>query len=430
MALDRERGSTATPESDGRVESGTGVVGILIAFLAVIGLIIAAIVAWAAFTGDGDGEGLNVGVTASDIHSNPEEYYGVSVMVSGEVNEVIGPNAFTIGGEGFLGGDELLIITADGVPLPEGLDRDADEALAEDDIVQVTGTVSEFVLTDIEEDAGIDLEEVVFEEFDRQPTLVAETVNLTPRLSELPTGAISIEQINENEDLFDGLEVTVNGETGNVWGPGAFMLRRGAGQDAPVTITAEEQILVVGGSDVVPSNIVEGTPLDVTGVVRLIDEDGEEQAIEEEFGFDIEDGLLDAWADEPVIIVSAVTAGPTEATIEIERMMTDVLAYIGTQVTTGGVVDDVIHPQAFVLTDDSDTAAVNLEVLVVGGSDVINETIVDQAFVQVTGTPYFFDNDFEAEYGSDFGFLWEDEAFEDYDENTIVIVADSIEVVR
>ncbi len=56
--------------------------------------------------------GPEVGVTVSDIADNPQEYYGSEVTVSGEVGELIGPRAFTIGTQDDASGGALLVIGA------------------------------------------------------------------------------------------------------------------------------------------------------------------------------------------------------------------------------------------------------------------------------------------------------------------------------
>lgn len=48
-----------------------------------------------------ESEGPASGVVVSDITDNPSEYFGSTVTISGEVNDLAGPQAFTIGGEDF-----------------------------------------------------------------------------------------------------------------------------------------------------------------------------------------------------------------------------------------------------------------------------------------------------------------------------------------
>lgn len=422
---------TRNDSSTGATSRGGGVTGWLIGFLVIVALIIGGVIAWAALTDDEGSEGADVGVTANDIMSDPEEYYGVGVTVSGEVNEVIAPNALTIGGEGFGGGEDLLIVSASNIPVPPGTERDEAAAVLEDDLIQTTGTVQELIIVDVEEELGIDLDDELFADFEGEPAIVAQNINLTPRLSNLPTGAISIEDITDDEDAFDGQQVSLTGEASELIGQQAFMLGENR-ENEGFAVDFGESILVLTREGIVPEEVVEGVPVEVSGTVRVFREEDEaanEAALEEEFGFDIEDGILGGWDDEPILIADSVTAGAA-ATIDIERIMTDALAYVGNQVTTGGVVEEVISPEAFVLTSENDDAVVEVEVLVVGQEGVFTEQIVNEAFVQVSGTVYIWDAAFEEEVGNDFPFLFEEDAFDDFEEGSVVIVADSIQVVR
>lgn len=119
------------------------------------------------------------GATVAEIVDNPTIYAGRTVVVSGEVNRILSPRAFTLGGQGWFGGQELLVVTQ--APIPAVVNRPADAALVEDDIVQVTGTVRNFVLAEIERELTIDLDEGLFVEFDNRPALIARDVDVTPR---------------------------------------------------------------------------------------------------------------------------------------------------------------------------------------------------------------------------------------------------------
>jgi hypothetical protein len=129
---------------------------------------------------EAESEGPAAGVVVSDITDNPQEYVGTTATVSGEVNDLVAPNAFTIGGEDFLGTDELLIVGAKQLPnIVEGVEGEVE--VGEDDIVQVTGTIREFNVADIEDELGYGLDDAVFEEFAGEPVVVAKNVFLTPR---------------------------------------------------------------------------------------------------------------------------------------------------------------------------------------------------------------------------------------------------------
>ncbi len=118
----------------------------------------------------------NIGVTVGDVEQDPEQYFGQTVTVSGEINDVYGLNTFTIGGEGFAG--SLLIVVPDDAQIT-GVDV-IDTPDMDDAIVQVTGTVREYVIAEIENEFGIDLvPEIEYEEM--EPAVVADAIWVTPR---------------------------------------------------------------------------------------------------------------------------------------------------------------------------------------------------------------------------------------------------------
>ncbi len=129
-----------------------------------IGLVILAIILWQLFDEE-QSAGPEAGVTISDITDNPEEYYDSTVTVSGEVGELIGPRAFTIGTEDDLGGGEgVLVVSGDpALNLVEGMP------------VQVIGVFWEFDLEIFEEELGVELDEA-FADWDGRPAILAAEV--------------------------------------------------------------------------------------------------------------------------------------------------------------------------------------------------------------------------------------------------------------
>lgn len=90
---------------------------------------------------------------------------GETVTVNGEVSEVIGPNAFTVGGEE-IGENPILVVGAQVPTLEEGAE------------VQVAGTVVEFQVLGSEEDLDLDLVDNEFEDFDGDPAIQATSVTM------------------------------------------------------------------------------------------------------------------------------------------------------------------------------------------------------------------------------------------------------------
>jgi hypothetical protein len=98
--------------------------------------------------------------------AEPSPFVGLTLTVSSEVERVLGPRAFTLGG----GQGELLVIAQEpGVTVNQATS------------VTVTGTVREgFDLPRVESEFGFDYDDAQFTEFDGEPYLVATAVDPTP----------------------------------------------------------------------------------------------------------------------------------------------------------------------------------------------------------------------------------------------------------
>jgi hypothetical protein len=131
----------------------------------------------------GDTAGTEAGVDVADIQQEPDagvfdqpdftdpmSFVGQTVTVSAEVNDLISTQAFTIAGTLQTSADELLIVSAD----PE-------MAIDENSAVEVTGVVMErFDVVGAEEFVGGDLDDGLFGDWDGEPYIQAETVEILP----------------------------------------------------------------------------------------------------------------------------------------------------------------------------------------------------------------------------------------------------------
>ena len=93
-----------------------------------------------------------------------EDRLGQYVQLTGEVAEVISPNAFTLGGDE-IGENPVLVVGAE-VPTD----------LTEGERVQVSGTVKQFQVRGYEADLDLDLVDQEFEDFDGDPAIQADLV--------------------------------------------------------------------------------------------------------------------------------------------------------------------------------------------------------------------------------------------------------------
>lgn len=243
-------------------------------------------------------------VTVSDIADNPQEYYGSTVTVSGEVGELIGPRAFTIGAEDDLGGGSLLVVGAQ--QLPQIMEGEADEITAQD-VAQVTGPVREFNLTEVENEIGAELDDALFAEFEGEPAVVANTVDVTAEASGggEQNAQATLANITDNPDEYYGQSVTVDGAVGETLEPNAFvLLTEQAAQNEELlegepAAVPDEGVLVV--SDNPQPNLSELQSVQVSGMFREFDL----TVFEEELGVEL-DYLYRDWSGQPAILAQDV----------------------------------------------------------------------------------------------------------------------------
>lgn len=100
------------------------------------------------------------------ISQNPTRYYGQTIAVTGEVEDVRGANAFTLDEDQLLGGQDLLV-----------LNRNTGQAVQDDQTVAVTGVLRPFVVADLEREYGFNWDQGFVQqleaEYRNRPVLVA-----------------------------------------------------------------------------------------------------------------------------------------------------------------------------------------------------------------------------------------------------------------
>ncbi|MDY7012686.1 MAG: hypothetical protein SVX43_03640 [Cyanobacteriota bacterium] len=102
-----------------------------------------------------------------EVTGNPEEYYGQTVAVEGEVEEVADATTFTLEEEQLVGGENLTVINL----------TEPAQGIEEGNQIVVTGQVRPFVLAEIEKDYDLtwdlELKEKLEAEYSNKPVLVA-----------------------------------------------------------------------------------------------------------------------------------------------------------------------------------------------------------------------------------------------------------------
>lgn len=222
-------------------------------------------------------------VELGDLTGNVQDYIGQTVSVRSAVAEEVGANGFLLQNEGLFGGEPVLVINATQQPL----------TLPADDIeVQATGEVRQFVLTDIEQEYGLELEPDLYVEYEQQPTIVAQSIAPAPDPAE----------VTEDPTRFFNQVIAVEGSIGEFVAPGVFRLDEdqlfgGEGLLVLSNVTElAEAALQTGEVD-------EGDVIVVTGTLRPY----VQAEFEQDYGWGDEVlGELEEYDREPVLVAREI----------------------------------------------------------------------------------------------------------------------------
>jgi hypothetical protein len=276
--------------------------------------------------------------------------------------------------------------------------------------VQVTGTVREFVVAEIEEEVGIDLDEEVEVEFQDRPVIVAESV-------EVLEGNVTLEDITDDPAALAGQTVTVNGGVNVVLTETAFTI-------AESTLLDLNEVLVVGATgEALEAALQTGSPVRVTGTVRTFNL----VEVEEDLGVDLDDALFADFEGKPVILAQNVIA-IEPANVTLEEIKENPVRYIGQLVAVEGNVVEVISERAFTIV--SDELIVEDAVLVLAANEQVlvdlEPALAAEQQVQATGVVRRF---VVAEIEEDLGIDLDEELEVEF-EGQPVIIATNVEVVE
>lgn len=188
---------------------------------------------------------------------------GQTVTVSGEIDEILDPQGFTLGGQGLEEG----VLVLSGAESFADIGLELDESLVDANrVLQVTGTVAELVIVDYEEEFGVDLDDTVYEDFEGEAVLVADQIT-----------------------TLTGETVTIAGQVTDVLSTVAFRME---GTGWTVVVLDAEQAAVEAGDTV-----------QVTGMVRqFIPEE-----LGEEFDVSLDDTAYTPYLGSLVLVAEEVT---------------------------------------------------------------------------------------------------------------------------
>ena len=247
----------------------------------------------------------NVGVTIEDLDDDPSAYVGETVTISGEVETTYGLTSFTIGDDNI--GSEVLIVVPPGAEIAGGA------AAEEEAVVQVTGTVREYVVTDIESDLSIDLEpEVEIEYEGSRPAVIAEVIRIIPEEGNLTATEDVIGEPELDVEPVTDLLVLVSPELpetliGRRVQLGEVQVQNMISDDAFFIGPAEDQRLFVSAGDV-QYDVSQGDTVSVTGLMRLMPPTDSLQA-----RFDVDQQVMNVLRQQPLYLEARQVTAPRPA---------------------------------------------------------------------------------------------------------------------
>lgn len=110
----------------------------------------------------------------SQILETPNTFYGTTVSIEGEIENVLGTRALTIDGPGAIG-DQLLVVSRDSLE-PVGGSGIPQSIFSPTEVIMVEGQVREFNLNEVEQELGVDLDDQQFSAWEGRPFVYAFSV--------------------------------------------------------------------------------------------------------------------------------------------------------------------------------------------------------------------------------------------------------------
>lgn len=262
----------------------------------------------------------NQGVTFGDIADDPEAWLGKMVTVRGDLADRVGPRSFTLSEPG-LGTGSFLVLAQNDQVIPAEEPIFGEQGAGAGETVQVTGNIRLFDLAEIEQEIGFDLQDTSFTDYDNQPVIIAQTVNVigdqaaegqpdgalltpVPGTGSGEMGILTVADIAGNPDQYMGQQVVIEGSIDRIFSATVFTLD----EDALLAAGIDNDLLIVAEN--ANAFALDDGWLDdqvqVTGTVRLF----VLAEVEREFVLDLDDELVVDFEGRPAIIATQVTPVP------------------------------------------------------------------------------------------------------------------------
>ena len=214
--------------------------------------------------------------TIEEITEGEEVVAGEEVTVRGEVEEVESGVSFTIQEDGFLEGDEVLVINVSERDVPVG---------ADDLPLQVTGEVGTLILADVEEEYGLDSD--LYVDYESQPVIFADYIVLSP----------DIEEVSEDPENYYGLEVALEGEIDEIRNAYSFTL------EEDELFEGDKLLMINATGETIPED---DETVVVTGTVRPFVKAELERDYDLTWDLDVQEEIEAEYNERPVLVVDSI----------------------------------------------------------------------------------------------------------------------------
>ena len=117
--------------------------------------------------------GVETVTSLEEVSEQTQQLIGQTVTVTGEVEEIVGPGTYRLEEQGeIFGEDSILVLMANEPPQP----------IAEDQIVEVTGEVRQFIIAEFEQDYDLtwdlDVQRQLEAEYEGQPVVISQVTRV------------------------------------------------------------------------------------------------------------------------------------------------------------------------------------------------------------------------------------------------------------
>ncbi|MBE9123461.1 hypothetical protein IQ269_22340 [Tychonema sp. LEGE 07199] len=220
-----------------------------------------------------------VATTTENVVDRTAELLGKTVTVRSKPINKLSPSTFTISDQKFFGSKPILVVNATGKPFALPAESGQD--------IQVTGTVRNFVLADIEREYKLSLQPNQYADYENKPAIVAQSMALAPTPGELTS----------NPQKYYGKTLAVSGKVDSIKSPNSFTLDENK-------LIGGEDLLVI--HTVPKTSVKEDDKVAVTGVLRQFVVAELDREYDLQWDLTLKQKLEAEYTNKPVLVATGV----------------------------------------------------------------------------------------------------------------------------